>query len=84
MWSNKPKTVVVYYIKYQLERKSFLFVFFFSSGNLLGRATICNRIKSVIRPTQLGLFTRVNRADTDRTFRTETLFMENNLYRNKS
>ena len=61
---------------------NFLFAFF-SSGNLLGRATICNPIKSVIRPTQLGLFTRVNRADTDRTFRTETLFMENNLYRNK-
>ena len=63
---------------------NFLFAFFFSGGNLLGRATICNRIKSVIRPTQLGLFTRVNRADTDQTFRTETLFMENNLYRNKS
>ena len=62
---------------------NFLFAFF-SSGNLLGRATICNPIKSVIRPTQLGLFTRVNRADTDRTFRRETLFMENNLYRNKS
>ena len=62
---------------------NFLFTFFPVEIFLDGQQ-FCNPIKSVIRPTQLGLFTRVNRADTDRTFRTETLFMENNLYRNKS
>ena len=76
---GKKVILVKVYIVY-----NFLFAFFFSSGNFLGRATICNPIKSVITPAQLGLFTRVDRADTDRTFPTKTLFMENNLYRNKS